>query len=113
MKFFISLLVIFVTLNHVSSQFSGGHSLVEDINERARLLKIVKNNLCSFEGCWELHKVEKITTQVVAGSLSTVHGIFEEVMEEEFYRGAVKIWEQPWMNFTEVTFDKEEVIEDL
>lgn len=57
--------------------------------------------MCNFEGCWELHKVESITEQVVAGMLSTVHGIFEEVMEEAFYKGAVKIWEQPWMNFTE------------
>ena len=88
-------------LLYLSNYISGGNSLVEDINQRARLLKLVQNNLCSFEGCWELHKVENITTQIVAGTLSTVNGIFEEVMEEEFYRGAVKIWEKPWMNFTE------------
>lgn len=57
--------------------------------------------MCSFEGCWELEKVENMTEQVVSGMLYTVNGIFEEIMEDAFYKGSVRIWEQPWMNFTQ------------
>jgi len=98
------LLTNFTILIPLDYHFTGGISPQRDTNEKARLLKIVRDNLCSFEGCWELHKVESITKQVVAGKLSTVHGIFEEVMEEAFYKGAVKIWEKPWMKFIEGNF---------
>ncbi|XP_070495061.1 uncharacterized protein [Chironomus tepperi] len=114
MKYFILFLVTFASLNLVSSSDKpgsdfgkpGGTSPLRDAKDEARIVEIVRNNLCSFKGCWELEKVQKIEHQVVAGSLFTLTGVFEEVMEEKFYIGVVRIWEKPWEKFQEVKFEK-------
>ncbi|KAG5683811.1 hypothetical protein PVAND_013075 [Polypedilum vanderplanki] len=86
----------------VARDVPGGESEVTDKATKQEVQKLLEDNICSLDGCWELIKITKITSQTVAGELYRINGIFEEVQEEQEYELLVTIWSKPWMNFNEV-----------
>lgn len=59
----------------------GGPGGIEEADAKTyqRAVKLLNDNICQLDDCWEVLKIEKVSKQVVAGMLYQIKGIFREI----------------------------------